>query len=170
MELKTMINPMNIYHLSKYKGYLLSVLLITAIFTPLVVTAGIYKWTDENGNVHYGGQRPADTTSERMKIKSGETPYGEETTAKDNKDKAKLKPGEKKREKKAETPKPPGPPKISKKEKKRRCAAARQNLATIENRGRVRVTTEDGSSRHLTPKERDKRVAKERKEVSKNCK
>jgi len=165
-----MINPMNIYHFSKYKGYLLSVLLITAIFSPLAVTAGIYKWTDENGNVHYGGQRPADATSERMKIKTGETPYSDETAAKDKKDKAKLKPGEKKEEKKAETAKPPEPPKISKKEKKRRCSEARQNLATIENRGRVRVKTEDGGSRHLTPKERDKRVATERKEVSKNCK
>ncbi len=165
-----MIKPMNIYHLSTYRGYLLSVLLITAIFTPWLVTAGIYKWTDENGNVHYGGQRPADATSERMKIKTGETPYGDETTAKDKKDKAKLKPGEKKEEKKAQASKPPEPPKISKKEKKRRCAEARQNLATIETRGRVRVKTEDGSSRHLTPKERDKRVATERKEVSKNCK
>jgi len=170
MELKTMINPMNIYHFPGYRRYLLSAVLVTAIFTPLVATAGIYKWTDENGNVHYGGQRPANTTSERMKIKSGETPYGDETTAKDKKDKAKLQPGEKKEQKKAEAPKPPEPPKVSKKEKKRRCAQARQNLATIETRGRVRVKTEDGSSRHLTPKERDKRVARERKEVSKNCK
>ena len=40
---------------------------LTFICSP-VSMAGIYKWTDAEGNVHYGQQRPADTSSEKMQV------------------------------------------------------------------------------------------------------
>lgn len=168
-----MINPMNIHHISAHKKYLLSTLLIAVVFTPLVVTAGIYKWTDENGNVHYGSQRPADTTAERMKIESGRQPYADETTLKDKKDKPGEKTGEKsKEEKKPETaaPKTAEPPKISRKEKNARCEQARKSLQTIVTRGRVRVQLDDGTTRHMTDPERSKRLTQAKKNVAKYCK
>ena len=165
-----MINPMIIHHISVYKKHLLSALLIMAVSAPLVVTAGVYKWTDADGNVHYGSQRPADAPSERMKIETGIQPYADETTAKDKKDETgKKAEDEKKEEKKAEAPKPPEPPKLSRKEKQARCAQARKNLQTILSRGRVRVKDESGGSHHLTDKERSERIAREKKEVSKHC-
>ena len=163
-----MINPMIIHHLSAYKKHLLSALLITAVSVPLVVTAGVYKWTDAEGNVHYGSQRPADAPSERMKIKTGEQPYTDATADKDKKDETGKSTGEdeKKEEKKAEAPKPPEPPKLSRKEKQARCAQARKSLQTILTRGRVRIKDDSGSSRHMTDAERSKRIAREKKEVS----
>lgn len=166
-----MINPMNIHRISVCKKCLLSALLIALVSTPLGITAGVYKWTDAEGNVHYGSQRPTDATAERMKIQTDEQPYADVTADKDKKDETGEKTGkdEKKEEKKAEAPKPPEPPKLSKKEKQARCAQARKNLQTILSRGRVRVKDESGSSRHLTDAERSKRIAREKKEVSKHC-
>jgi len=168
-----MINPMIIHHLSAYKKHLLSALLITAVSAPLVVTAGVYKWTDADGNVHYGSQRPADATSERMKIETGIQPYADETTLKDKKDEPGKKTGEEsKEEKKPETaaPKTAEPPKVSRKEKNARCEQARKSLQTIVTRGRVRVQLDDGTTRHMTDPERSKRLAQAKKNVAKYCK
>jgi hypothetical protein len=172
MELKTMINLMNINHFSTYKKDLLPVLLAAAIFSPVVVTAGVYKWTDENGNVHYGSQRPADTTAERMNIDSGKQPYAD-PTATEEADKAGKKPGEENKENKkpqAAAAKAPEKQEISKKEKQARCAQARKNLQTISTRGRARVKQPDGTSRHVTDQERNANLAQVKKNVARYCK
>ena len=33
----------------------------------------IYKWTDAEGNVHYGSEKPADTAAEKMKVDTSKT-------------------------------------------------------------------------------------------------
>jgi hypothetical protein len=173
MELKTMINPMIIHHISARKKCLLSILLIAVVSTPLAVIAGVYKWTDEAGNVHYGSQRPADAPSERMKVETDEQPYADATADKDKKDKTGIKTGEENKEEKkpeAAAPKAPEPPKLSKKEKQARCAQARKNYQTIVTRGRVRVKDPDGSSHHLTDQQRSKRLAEAKKNMAKHCK
>lgn len=168
-----MLNHMNIHHTTVYRKRLFSVLLITAIFTPLAVTAGIYKWTDEDGNVHYGSQRPADINSERMKIESDWLPYADETVAKDKKDETGKKPDKKNKEEKkpeATAPKAKEPPKLSRKEKQARCQQARKSVQTIITRGRVRMKLEDGTSRHMTDQERSKRLTEAKKNMAKYCK
>ena len=85
-----MLNHMNISHFSLCRKYLSSTLLIAVVITPLAVTAGIYKWTDEAGNVHYGSQRPPDATAERLKIKSGSQPYAEESVVEEKRHDAQL--------------------------------------------------------------------------------
>jgi hypothetical protein len=172
MELKTMINLVNINHISVHKKDLLSVLLAAAIFSPIIVTAGVYKWTDENGNVHYGSQRPADTASERMNIDSGKQPYAD-PTATEEADEAGKKPGEEnKKEEKAQAaaPKAPEKQKIPKKEMQARCAQARKSLQTISTRGRARVKQPDGTSRHVTDQERAANLAQVKKNVARYCK
>lgn len=163
-----MSNQMNLYRCSVYRKRLFSALLITAIFTPLAVTAGIYKWTDKDGNIHYGSQRPTDITSEQMKIQP-DRPYADMNAPKDTK-KELGKENEKEKKPEAVPPKAPEKPGLSRKEKKRLCQQARKNLQTIESRGRVRVKTDDGSTRHLTDQERSKQLAAVRKNVSKYCK
>lgn len=165
-----MLNQMNIHHTNVYRKRLFSALLITAISIPLAVTAGIYKWTDEDGNVHYGSQRPANVTSERMKIQSGRPSQADEAPAKDETGKKTSE--ENKEEKKPETtaPKANEPPKLSRKEKKSRCQQANKSVQTIVTRGRVRVRQEDGTTRHMTDQERSKRLAQARKNVAKYCK
>ncbi|WP_221798873.1 DUF4124 domain-containing protein [Oceanobacter mangrovi] len=50
---------------------LLSTILLLAAC--LNVHAGIYKWTDENGNVHFGEQPPANVETTQMTISNGQT-------------------------------------------------------------------------------------------------
>lgn len=169
-----MLQHMKTHHYIQNRKRLFTAILIATISSPLVVTAGVYKWTDENGNVHYGSQRPADAPAERMKIQADTTPYEDDDTTRAKKEAAKKsnKEGEDEAEKKPEAaaPKAPKPPELSRKEKKRLCQQARKNVQTIESRGRVRVQQEDGSTRHLTDPERNKELAAARKNASKYCK
>lgn len=176
-----MLNHMKIYHYHLNKNHLLSTLLMAALFVPPGVTAGIYKWTDEQGKVHYGSQRPADAAAERLKINADPSPYSDpaeaEETDKDAKKESdkeskdeKKKEAEAKKRAEAEAAKAAEKPQISRKEKQKLCAQARANVQTIESRGRVRVKDEAGNSRHLTDQERSKELAASRKNVSKYCK
>ena len=168
-----MINPMIIHRISVCKKCLFSALLVTIVSTPVIVMAGVYKWTDENGTVHYGSQRPADATSERMNIDSGKQPYSDVTQGQDQKDETgKNIEGENKEEKKpqAAAPKAPEKKEIPKKEKQARCAQARKSLQTISSRGRARVKQADGTSRHVTDQERSANLAQVKKNVARYCK
>ena len=164
-----MLNRMNINPLSSTRKRLFSALLITVMSTPLAVTAGIYKWTDEQGNVHYGSQRPEDATAERMKIESDKPPATEKNAAKDT-GKEPKKEGEAEKKPEAVPPKAAVEPKISKKEKQRLCQQARGDMQTIEARGRVREMDESGNTRYLTDQERTKRLSATRADVNKYCK
>ena len=171
-----MLNPMKIdnflQYINKYRKQLFSALSIALVFTPLVVTAGVYKWTDEDGTVHYGSQRPADAPAERLKIRESTTPYTDEAKAKAKGTKKEGATDKAKAEKKPEeaAAKAPEEPKLSRKEKKALCQQARAKVQTIESRGRVRVKDEAGNSRHLSDKERSRELAAARKNVSKHCK
>jgi hypothetical protein len=171
MELKTMLNHMIIYHTTLNRIPLLLIFLLAATLIPLAVTAGVYKWTDKEGNVHYGSQRPADATAERLKIKSSSQPYADKSVADDSKEDTKKDPDKAEEAEKPEAvaPEPPKEPKVSRKEKQARCQQARKSYDTIVSRGRVRVQLEDGSSRHMTDKERSKRLAQAKKNVAKYC-
>jgi len=48
-------------------------IIICLVLLPLMMAAGVYKWTDENGNVHFG-DRPADMNkAETVKIRKQQT-------------------------------------------------------------------------------------------------
>lgn len=166
-----MLNLVIIDNLSQYRKHLFSALLIAAVVTPLAVTAGVYKWTDEDGTVHYGSQRPADASAERMKInEGGNTPYADENTAKDTKKEDTKNKAEPEKKPEATAPQTPEEPKLSRKEKKAQCQQARNRLQTIETRGRVRIRDEAGNTRHMTDTERSKELAAVRADVRKYCK
>lgn len=146
-------------------------LLLTLFMLPLSVTAGVYKWTDKDGNVHYGSQRPADAQAEKLKIETSKPLSQPPETKKD-------KPAEKAEAEKeaaptepakAKQPEPPKEPVLSRKQKKQLCSQARQRLAAIESRGRLKATDEKGNVRHLTDAERSSRLKEARGDVGKYC-
>jgi len=51
----------------------LSVLIATLLTCGLVVAGEIYKWTDDNGNVHYEDRPTGDTEMERLNVVSRNT-------------------------------------------------------------------------------------------------
>ena len=147
-----------------------SALLFLLIQTP--IHAGVYKWVDENGQVHYG-ERPGNPASERVKIRQNETtaPRTIKKTEADGEKTAEGESAEKTDEKPAEpvVEAPLVPEKISKKEKRSLCNEAKGDIAAISSRGRMREINEKGEYSYLGEKQRQKRLAAARKKQSKYC-
>lgn len=137
------------------------------LLTSSTSIAGIYKWTDAEGNVHYGQQRPRDTSSEKMNVPK-HAPANTSTYKRPGLDK---KTADSKA--KADTEESSQETKETPAEKKQRladCEKIRQNLATMESRGRVRSADKDGNLRFLSDEEKQARMAKSKNTLSKHCK
>ena len=151
---------------------LIRAFIITLLVLPLNATAGIYKWVDEEGKVHYGGQRPENQIAEKLKI---DVP--KKATAKDPADKdkpvadenAESETSEEESKEDVAQPEEPEKPKISRAEKKRVCGLSRARLAKIESRGRMKTSGKEGEVRYLTDAERNGRLKKARSDIKKYC-
>ena len=127
----------------------------------------IYKWTDAEGNVHYGSERPAGTEAEKMKVDTGKTGVDRGADALD-----KLKQevdDEAQRVKEEGVPAQPPVPTLPMKEVKRRCQAAKQDLATIQSRGQLRERDAQGNTRYVGEKEREQRIKAAQKQIREYC-
>jgi len=126
------------------------------IFSPL--QAGVYKWVDENGQVHYGEQ-PGNAGAEQVTIRQNETTKPR-TIKKDDKENT---------GKPAEKPAKPEPPKMSKKEKRKQCNEAKSDLAVIASRGRMREINKKGEYVYLTDPQKQQRIAAAKKKQREFC-
>lgn len=148
----------------------------TLVFSSTSSLAGIYKWVDENGVVHYGQQRPKNAASKTMNVqrnapvnastykRPGQTTDGKQNTANKTNDTAETNPEEGAKPKKK---------KETKTEKKRRlaaCAQARNNLTTMQAIGRIRSKDKDGNTNYLSQKQKDAKMKKTRDIIAKYCK
>jgi hypothetical protein len=149
-------------------------LLITATAGMVMLLGGsgvsaekIYKWTDAEGNVHYGSEKPVDAPAEQINVKTGLT--GANTGA-EALDKLKQQADdEAQRIKEEGIPEQPPVPALPMKEVKRRCTAARQDLATIQSRGQLRERDEQGNTRFVGEEERQRRIKQAKKQIREYC-
>lgn len=150
-----------------YKKRLISSIITASlclfILSPL--HAGVYKWVDENGQVHYGEQ-PGNTDAEKIIIRKNETTKprpinkGEEDIAESD---------GKNTDQQAEAPAKPEVPKISKKEKRKLCNEAKSDLATISTRNLLREINEKGEYTYLTEQQRQQRISAAKKKQREFC-
>jgi len=133
--------------------------LILAISTSL--NAGsIQKWTDENGNVHYGDAPPVKTKSENVRVQSAPSNPGKalpRLNSPDDPDQA-------------EADEENGQQKVSEDQASQNCANARSDLDIINNSIRVKLQEPDGNVRYLTETEIAERKTAAQAQVSKFCK
>lgn len=149
------MGKIQIMHNKRLITNIISISLALFVLSPL--QAGVYKWVDENGQVHYGEQ-PGNAGAEKVTIRQNETT------------KPRLIPkDEKEEEKKAEKPAEPEVPKISKKEKRRLCNEAKSDLATIATRGRLREINKKGEYIYLTDSQKQQRIAAAKKKKREFC-
>ena len=149
-----------------------SIISISAVLVTIVscavfsspINAKVYKWVDENGQVHYGEQ-PGNTQAEQVQIRTNET------TAPRAIDESKVDYYEGKEKDKQETgaTAPPEEPKISKKEKRKLCNEAKSDLAAIMSRGRMREINEKGEYTYLSEEQRQQRISAARKKQKEFC-
>ena len=150
------------YHMDK-KRFISSFL--TASFCLIVLSplhAGVYKWVDENGQVHYGEQ-PGNTGAEKVTIRNNETTKPRSV----NKVEEDAKSDKKNKDPQAEAPLVEVEP--SKKEKRKLCNEAKSDLAAINSRGRVREINEKGEYTYLSEPQRQQRISAAKKKQREFC-
>jgi len=123
--------------------------------------AGVYKWVDESGQVHYGDQ-PGNSSAQEVGIRTNETTAPRTIKKADTED---TPPATEEPAKPAE----PETPTISKKEKKRLCQQAKSDYATISSRGRMREINKKGEYTYLTEEQRQQRLAAAKKKQREYC-
>ena len=133
------------------------------IFSQSPSHAGVYKWIDEDGQVHYGEQ-PGNTSAEKVPIRTNET-TAPRTMNKDHIDIVKSD-IEVKNEKKKEAEEQ----KKIDRENRKYCKEARSDLQTIYSRGRMREINEKGEYIVMTEEQRQQRISAAKKKEREFCK
>ena len=140
--------------------------IITACLCMLIQTpsfAGVYKWVDENGQVHYGEQ-PVGADAEKVKIRHNETTKPramkktQDGTGKD---------GDKEKTAEVEPEMKEVPVPI--KEKRKLCNEAKSDIASINSRGRMREINSKGEYMYLTEEQKQQRLSAAKKKQSEYC-
>lgn len=137
----------------------------TSIATGLV-SAEVYKWTDETGKVHYGDRKPEKGVAQRINVSSGKsssqpsqmaaepesaTPAAEAATAAQrSKDKGLTDDG------------------LTNEQRQANCDVARKNLKTMQDNARIRIQ-EGEAQRYLTAEEIEEKRAEMQQLAAVNC-
>ena len=138
--------------------YLIYLLLATSTS----LTAGsIQKWTDENGNVHYGDAPPVRTKSEDVRVQSAPSNPGKALPRLNSSDDSDQAAGDNDEDNKQEG---------SEEQSSNNCAVARSDLDIINNSIRVKLQEPDGNIRYLSESEIAERKAVAQAQVSRFCK
>ncbi len=133
-------------------------LLLSLVLAPVAVTqaAGLYKWTDEEGNVHYSQIPPTERPS---KVITAEHPYLPQSPAADKAvNKANAQPA------------PEGMTNAEDAEaqlKRKNCEAARTNLATYQSF--EKIVQPDGTDLILSAEMRESKIKETMKQITFYC-
>jgi len=150
------------------KSFVIATFSMVILISSNAALAGkIYKWTDAEGNIHYGSEKPADAPAEKMKVDTSTTGVDTGAEALDNIKQQVDDEAEKIKEE--GIPEQPPVPSLPMKEVKKRCQAARQDLATIQSRGQLRERDEKGEVRYVSDEEKQRRIKAAKKQVSEYC-
>lgn len=146
----------------KMNHLIISVASLSLLLAATAAAAGMYKWVDDQGRVHYSQSPPMDRGSENIKAEpapksSGKTNTKEKTQ--DNEQEATAKTPEQEEKYKVE----------SDASIKRNCERAQNKLKTFNSRGQIQVKEGKGY-RMLSEKERTAGIAEARKNIKEYCK
>jgi CRISPR/Cas system CSM-associated protein Csm2 small subunit len=137
------------------------------VMTTAAANAGIYKWTDEQGNVHFG-DRPTSNQAEQIKLRK--QPKSSSSTSNTTQPKVTqqqlLNMYQQEREKKK------AEKKKQKEEAKKlalKCAQARDNLRQYEG-SRLYEVLPNGERRYFSEEERTSTISNLRKNIKRYCK
>lgn len=138
-------------------------LLLLSAVTPVV--AGVYKWVDENGQVHYGERPPMAGEAKRMTLEPAPPP---DPGATERAERIQLDNGSW-REEKARRAEEQARAKQDEELRKRNCAAARGNLTIYQTSGRVFHINEQGERQYVEDQNRAAAEQRARERVDKWC-
>ncbi|MFZ3018629.1 MAG: DUF4124 domain-containing protein [Gallionella sp.] len=143
------------------------ILFVFLIMTAANAGAGLNKWVDSSGKVHYSDQPPP-AGIEATTLRSAPPPASAPAPAKSLAEReAELK---KARQSKTEADERAVEQQSNAEIEKANCAAAQQYLRSLQQEGRMLEYDEKGERRYLGDDERQQRVNKAQAEIGKWCK
>jgi len=129
--------------------------------------AGIQKWVDEKGQVHYGDSPPSKVPTETIRVSRPPSNPGKSLPRIGvDQDTEQATAGEQD----SDTPVETAAPEIGEEEAETICAEARKNLRVLNNSQRLRLQNRDGSSRAMTKEEKEARKKQEQQDIDQYCK
>ncbi|HZW24476.1 MAG TPA: DUF4124 domain-containing protein [Gallionella sp.] len=144
------------------KKYLFAILILSAANTD----AGINKWVDEHGKVHYSDQPPVGV--EATKLRAASPPASAPAPAKSIAEReAELK---KARQSQTEAAERAALQQSNAETEKANCNAAQQALRSLQQGGRIVEFDESGERRYVEDSDRQQRITKAQAEASQWCK
>lgn len=146
----------------------LLVLLLLVVWTASASAAGVYKWVDEQGRVHYGERPPARTQAQEIAVKQAPPPpmpAEDEAARRDNQQRLLRAFEEEREQKKAQKQKS----QEEEAKRERQCAVARDRVRRYETAARVYDLDEQGNRRILSDEERAVTEQRARQEVARWC-
>jgi hypothetical protein len=125
-----------------------------------LLAAKVYKWVDEDGTTHLSEHPPKNTQTTVIKPKTGHSePVNYDSTGvATDKTATDAAAEQQAKDDLAQALKDPT-----------RCEAARKNMETLRNFGRVKVKGDDGSYHFLTPEEQQERLRTTQQAIDESC-
>ena len=124
--------------------------------------AGVYKWTDSVGVIHYSDQ-PNKPNAEQFTIRHNTTTTPRTIKTDEEADE------ENKTETATAEPTEPEEKKVPAAEKRKLCNEAKSDIAAISSRGRMREANAKGEYVYLSEKQRQQRISTAKKKQNKYC-
>ena len=143
-------------------------ILVTILFLfPTIGQSEIYKWIDENGNVHFD-DRPGSGNKEKIEIKTTETSSSPNTELQDRVEQEKqlLEIYEEERQEKKLIKAEQGEEKM---ELKKKCAQAKDYKRTLDESYGLYFLDEKGERVNLSAEEKDAELREIKEFIKKNC-
>ena len=130
------------------------------------VNAGVYKWTDEEGNVHYGDKPINQDDTTELKINT-DTDTGITNSSGNDKERTRM--AQELQEDREAREKKRADRRVEKKKQQKTCAKLKKRLIQHQRASGVYKRDANGERVYYTPKERDSQVEKINKGIRKNC-
>lgn len=146
-----------------------NLLLLLVFMMPLVVYAGVYKWVDENGKVHYGDQPKTSQPAVEMKVDdAAPTPsYSDDELSREEKRERLLQSMEEDRADKQEMREKK---KAEKERNRQKCNRYRDQMRHYERASSLYKLDKDGNRVYMSDGERARATKNLQSNIKKYCK
>ncbi len=152
-----------------YRPHVLKLIPLLLVLLATSASAGIYRWVDENGQVHFGTRPPADASnSSEVKIRKQQQSTTEEAPV--NRAEQRSRYLEQRQREKAERKEKKAKELKRKKQRDQACAYSKDKLKEYLRSRRLYEPKSDGKRRWLSDEEKEKAIAEMRQEVKRWCK
>lgn len=121
----------------------------------------IHKWTDEDGNIHYGDSPPVSAKTEGVRVLSAPSNPGKALPRLGTSSSSNTSTGG--------SNTPAGADQVPEDQAKIACEKAQEDLKVIDSSSRIKLKSADGSTRYMTGEEIEERKTQSEADIERFC-